>query len=224
MGKINIEPGSYLHGILNSGFENLLIYKYHELVKGFADIIAEHDAELNNRVISCFVNVLNVCIADNERVINDLKIVIENEKVQKGFVSMSRIKLNNLQTIVKKANCLIIDLKMMAENKTDLKYTVKSILLAYYYMHRQEFHPLPEMGKFPWVLKNIHNKLHEIYGFSANSFKNDWTPIFENKKDRINNQKNIKLAIELLNTFEDPKINEAIELANQELREAELKN
>lgn len=104
-------------------------------------------------------------------------------------------------------------------------YTVKSILMTYYYMHRKEIYLLPEMKTFPWVLKKIHFKLHQIYSFSENSFKNDWNPIFgkeEGKNNRLNSPENINLAIKLLRTFDDPNIKEAIELAESEFMEAEL--
>lgn len=105
------------------------------------------------------------------------------------------------------------------EPEIDSKYTVKSVLMAYYYMHRKKIYLISEL-QGPWVLKNIHEKLHQMYGFSTNSFKNDWNPIFKNGEK---NPKNIRLAVKLLRTFDDPRIKESIELANSELKEAELK-
>ena len=113
------------------------------------------------------------------------------------------------------------------EDTANSKYTVKSILSAYYYAHRKAIYPMPEMAKTKWVLKEIHEGLEKIYGKSSKSFKNDWTPIFgkkAGKKNRLAIQGNIELAIELLHTFKHPRIDEAIELANTELKERDLKS
>ena len=109
--------------------------------------------------------------------------------------------------------------KTEAPEIVNSEYTVKSVLMAYYYMHRKKIYLISEL-QGPWVLKNIHEKLHQMYGFSTNSFKNDWNPIFKNGEK---NPENIRLAIKLLRTFDDPRIKESIELANSELKEAELK-
>ncbi|HEY5122712.1 MAG TPA: hypothetical protein VIK14_03145 [Ignavibacteria bacterium] len=103
------------------------------------------------------------------------------------------------------------------------EYTVKSIIIAYYYLSKKGIYPIEELRKNPLVLKDVFLKLNEKHGFSSNSFHNDWIPL--NKKDnRIKKPNDIKLAIKLLNTFKDPKIKEVIELANSELKEAELKS
>lgn len=106
-----IEPGSLMHGLLNSDFDGFLLYRYNELLKVFEDIFKDKTAEENRRFIDLFKDQLQVSIADNNRVIRDLHINIENEKVKEGFVSLSRIKLNNLQSVNEKSECFIRDLE-----------------------------------------------------------------------------------------------------------------
>jgi hypothetical protein len=106
---------------------------------------------------------------------------------------------------------------------TEYKYTVKSVIMAYYYMHRNGIYPIKEL-EGTWILKNIHEKLHQTYGFSVYSFKNDWKPITSNKNYRINQPDAIRKSIELLKTFTAPNIVKAIDLANAELTESELKS
>lgn len=100
-------------------------------------------------------------------------------------------------------------------------YTVKSILLAYYYMHKKNIYPIPTLANPRSRKKDFYIALATQYGKSFNSIKNDWQPL-KVDKNRLANPNNIKLAIKLLKTFDDPKINQAIELANTELKQAEL--
>lgn len=119
MGNINIEPGSVLHGILHSDFDNFLIYRYAELLRVFEELFKNNGADQNRRFTEFYINSINNHVADLEHIIFDLTINVENEVVQKGFISASSIKLNNLQTIVAKCNCLKVDLKMMSDNMID---------------------------------------------------------------------------------------------------------
>jgi hypothetical protein len=101
-------------------------------------------------------------------------------------------------------------------------YTVKGIIMAYYYMHRKAIYPIKELEGI-WVLKDIFKRLHEIYGPSINSFKNDWNPIISDFDYRLQHPNTIKESIEILKTFSYPNIQDAINLANDELKEAELR-
>jgi hypothetical protein len=101
-------------------------------------------------------------------------------------------------------------------------YTVKSIIMAYYYMHRKAIYPIKELEGI-WVIKNIHKKLNEIYGCSINSLRNDWKPITSNLNNRLQQPDTIKESIEIIKTFSYPNIQDAIDLATDELKKAELK-
>jgi len=107
-------------------------------------------------------------------------------------------------------------------NKENSDYTVKSVIIAYLYLYKKDIFPIPELKEIGKKLK-FYKKLAEKYQFSYNSIRTDWKPL-EEKTNRLANIENIKLAIKLLRTFNDPKIKEAIELANSELKEAELKS
>jgi hypothetical protein len=105
------------------------------------------------------------------------------------------------------------------------KYTVKGIILAYYYMRKKGIFPIPELSVYPPLnLRVIKEKLSEKYGLSYNSFNNDWNPLNTKKEKRLSNPDNIEVAIKLIKTFDYHNINEAVELARQELNEAELKS
>lgn len=106
-----IEPGSLLHGLLNSDFDGWLLYRYDELLKVYEGIFIDGTPEKNRRFISMFTVVLNRRIADNNRVIRDLQIYLENEQTAEGFISLNRIKYNNLLSVNEKSECLIRDLE-----------------------------------------------------------------------------------------------------------------
>ena len=99
--------------------------------------------------------------------------------------------------------------------------TVKVIVLTYFYLYKKGIYPIPEIiqdGK-----KTIfYNKLALQYKISDNSIQKFW-PLLEKKDRRLMNGSNIKLSIKLLSTLDYPNIKQAIELAKEELKEAELK-
>jgi hypothetical protein len=114
------------------------------------------------------------------------------------------------------------DKSSIFSSTTNSSYTVKSIIIAYFYMYKKGIYPIPEIvevGKKIEFYKGLEKEYHLTY----KSFKTDWKPL-EDKSNRLANPENIKLAIKLLNTINDPKIKEAIELANCELKESELKS
>ena len=124
----NIEPGSLLHGLLNSDFDNFLLYRYNELLKAIGDVISDKPSDKDKRFIDLLKNSLQRHIADNNRIIRDLQITVENEHIKEGFVSLNRVKLNNLQSVNEKSDCLIRDLeglrRVKAEKKTGLEAPV----------------------------------------------------------------------------------------------------
>ena len=103
----------------------------------------------------------------------------------------------------------------------NLEYTVKSIIIAYFYMYKKGIYPIPEISEVGKKIQ-FYKKLADTYGLSFNSFRINW-PRLENKNIRITKSENILLALKLLETFDDPNIKEVIELANSELKESELK-
>jgi hypothetical protein len=157
------------------------------------------------------------------------------------FVKKDSIKPDDLYFIDEKGRYC----KKMPPNQTDLhfyieaqirykyliwlnefkkpEYTVRSIIMAHYYLYCKGIYPIKELNDSSVTLQNIYAIFASEYGLSANSFHNDWNPFWKYKKNRLNDPTNIKKAIELIRTFDYPGINEAIELANQELIEAELK-
>lgn len=101
------------------------------------------------------------------------------------------------------------------------EYTVKSVCNAYFYMYKKGIYPIPELVEAGKKLL-FYRKLADTYKLSYFSFRTDWKPL-EDKEKRIAKPESIKLAIKLLETIDNPKIKESIELANSELKEAELK-
>jgi len=124
-----IEPGSFLHGLLNSDFDNFLLYRYLELEVIFAMIIEENNKsnpETTKQNNDFFINQLEVKIADNNRILRDLEIYLNNEKTEAGFVSL--IKKNNLISVNDKAECLIKYLRELISNKSTKKNTLEGNL------------------------------------------------------------------------------------------------
>jgi len=106
-----IEPGSLLHGLFNSDFDGWLLYRYDELLRAFEGVCNKGTPEGNRRFISMFSDTIKRTIADNNRIIRELEIVLANEVTEEGFISLNRIKYNNLLSINEKAECLIRDLE-----------------------------------------------------------------------------------------------------------------
>jgi len=108
------------------------------------------------------------------------------------------------------------------------KFSVKSIIMAYYYMHKSGIYPIPELNNPALNLNNIFSLLNNKYGFSANSFKNDWNPIFGKSgygnRTKSTQVPNIEKAIEFmeLDFSAHPGIKKAITLASEELEKANL--
>jgi hypothetical protein len=155
---------------------------------------------------------------------------IESAKFELNYLKPLEIEHRYLrkkvEAYLKICEEIIEESKSNLNSTKDSKFTVKSIILAYFYMYKKEIYPIVELRKNPLILKEVHEKLHEKYGFSYSSFKNDWNPIFSTKEgenNRLANPENIRLAIELLKTnySKHPQIKEAINLANSELSEAE---
>jgi hypothetical protein len=69
-------------------------------------------------------------IADNNRVIRDLQINVENEHIKEGFVSLNRVKLNNLQSVNEKSECLIRDLEGLRRVKAGKKNPLSAPVIA----------------------------------------------------------------------------------------------
>jgi hypothetical protein len=88
-------------------------------------------------------------------------------------------------------------------------------------MYKKGIYPIPEITQKGKKLL-FYKKLEETYKLSFNSFKDDWADQ-EIPTNRFDCPENIRLAITLLGTFNDPKIKDAIQLAKQELKQAELK-
>ena len=128
MTTTKIEPDSLLHGLLNSDYDNGLLYHYDELLKAVADTITSMAPDKRSSFIDMLKNSVQRRIADNNRVIRDLQINVENEHIKEGFVSLNRVKLNNLQSVNEKSDCLIRDLeglrRVKAEKKTGLEAPV----------------------------------------------------------------------------------------------------
>jgi hypothetical protein len=123
-------------------------------------------------------------------------------------------------------NRILIEIPRNNQNKSFNKeicdYTVKSILIAYYYLYKKSIYPIPcitEKGK----LTKFYSELAEKYHLSYDSFRTDWNKL-NDKANRLKQPDNIKLSIKLLKTFEYPSIKDVMELATSELKEAELKN
>jgi len=108
------------------------------------------------------------------------------------------------------------------KTKTNSEYTVKSVIIAYYYMFKKGIYPIPEIG-IKGKMTQFYKALAEKYQLSYDSFRTDWKPL-EKETNRLSQPENIRLAIELLKTFDYPKIKEVIELAKLEFKEAELKS
>lgn len=108
-------------------------------------------------------------------------------------------------------------------NQENKEYTVKSIILAYFYMRKKEIYPIPELAKATYKAGVVYEKLAAEYGLSKNSFSNDWGPIFKDRNKRLSSPDNIKMAIKIIKKFNYPNIYEAVELAREELNASELK-
>jgi hypothetical protein len=109
-----------------------------------------------------------------------------------------------------------------APEKINSGYTVKSVIIAYFYMYKKGIYPIPEIAEVRKKLQ-FYKKLADMYKLSYYSFRTDWKTL-EEKMKRLAQPESIRLAIKLLRTFDDPKIKEAIELATSELNEAGLKS
>jgi len=109
------------------------------------------------------------------------------------------------------------------QNNGNSNYTTKSIIMACYYACKKDYYIIPELEKNPLILTNVYKKLASSFGLSYKSFSKDWRKM-ERKNYRISKymSENIKKAIKLLESYKDPKIDEAIVLARQELNESEL--
>ncbi|HVN57776.1 MAG TPA: hypothetical protein VMT63_05720 [Bacteroidales bacterium] len=103
------------------------------------------------------------------------------------------------------------------------EFTVKSILLAYYYMKEKKIFPIPALSDPEFKKTDFYKALAARHGHSYNSYKNDWQPLKDDAK-RLGNPESIKLAIVLLKRFQHQGITKAIELAEGELSKAELKS
>ena len=126
----NIEPGSLLHGLLNSDFDNFLLYRYNELLKAIGDVISDKPSDKDKRFIDLLKNSLQRHIADNNRIIRDLQINVENEHIKEGFVSLNRVRLNNLQSVNEKSECLIRDLEGLRRVKAGKKNPLSAPVIA----------------------------------------------------------------------------------------------
>jgi len=142
-----IEPGSLLHGLLNSDFDSFLLYRYHELLKVFETEFLKVEPDKRNIFIDMVNTSLRKGIADNNRIIRDLQITIENENIKEGFVSLSRIKLNNLQSVNEKKECFISDLNNLrllhskGEQKRDEQLTADVIGLFCHLVNKSNLVP-----------------------------------------------------------------------------------
>lgn len=116
-----IEPGSLLHGILHSDFDNFLLYRYDELLRIFDDLFQSHTAEESKKVFNFMSSQMQRVQSDNNRIIRDLQISVENERPDEGFISLNRIKLNNLQSVNEKRDCLLRDIAMMLNSPAPQK-------------------------------------------------------------------------------------------------------
>jgi hypothetical protein len=117
----------------------------------------------------------------------------------------------------------IIDNPKLSLSSANSDYTVKSIIMAYCYMHKRNICPIPELARNPTNISLVHRRLSDIYGNAYDSFRNDWK-LFKYKELRTTKFmcENIKGAIKLMQTIDHPNIKDAIDLAKQELKEAEL--
>lgn len=106
-----IEPGSLLHGLLNSDFDGWLLLRYDELLRAFEGVFNNGTSEENQRFISMLTDTIKRTIADNNRIIRELEIILASEFTEEGFISLNRIKYNNILSINEKAECLIRDLE-----------------------------------------------------------------------------------------------------------------
>ena len=90
-------------------------------------------------------------------------------------------------------------------------------------MHKRNICPIPELARNPTNISLVHRRLSDIYGNAYDSFRNDWK-LFKYKELRTTKFmcENIKGAIKLMQTIDHPNIKDAIDLAKQELKEAEL--
>lgn len=108
--------------------------------------------------------------------------------------------------------------------KTTKHYTVKSVILACFYLRKKDIYLVPELEGENVIYSEVKRSLSEKFGLSYNSIHQDWNPIFTQKDKRISKgmTENIKGAIKLMQTISHPKINEAIDFARRELNETEL--
>jgi len=116
-----IETGSLLHGLLYSDFDGWLLLRYDELLRAFEGVFNNGTSEENQRFISMLTDTIKRTIADNNRIIRELEIILANEFTEEGFVSLNRIKYNNLLSINEKAECLIRDLERFKSIKGSRK-------------------------------------------------------------------------------------------------------
>jgi len=130
MTTTKIEPDSLLHGLLNSDYDNGLLYHYDELLKAVADTITSMAPDKRSSFIDMLKNSVQRRIADNNRVIRDLQINVENEHIKEGFVSLNRVKLNNLQSVNEKSECLIRDLEGLRRVKAGKKNPLSAPVIA----------------------------------------------------------------------------------------------
>lgn len=117
-------------------------------------------------------------------------------------------------------------LKFMKERKDSLKknpeISVKGIILAYYYLWKNNIYPIPELETAK-VMKPVHELIGSTHGVSSSSIKNDWR-ITKERDLRLSNPQAIKVAIDLLKSyFIKYDTSGAIDLAGTELNEAEFR-
>lgn len=116
-----------------------------------------------------------------------------------------------------------ISLLLFDSSTDNSRYTVKSLLLAYYYMSEKKIYPIQGINQMK--VEERSTKLHELHGFSAASFNNDWNSINRYESSRVANSKNLELAIEYMETLRRkfPNIDEPIKLAIVDLEKSKLK-
>jgi hypothetical protein len=87
-------------------------------------------------------------------------------------------------------------------------------------MYKNGIYPIEEVSS---KLTIFYQKLSEKYGLSKISFQNDWPPLTREREKRLQNPEAIRKAVMFLKTFKYSNIQDAIETAEKELKEAELK-
>jgi hypothetical protein len=164
----------------------------------------------------------SMLITTDESDLKNLRLTWLNSELKEiaKLIENPSISLNGKTEVTKYKDYINKELKSQGYLEKSC-YTVKSIIIAYIYMYKKGIYPIPEITQKGKKLL-FYKKLEETYKLSFNSFKDDWADQ-EIPTNRFDCPENIRLAITLLGTFNDPKIKDAIQLAKQELKQAELK-